>query len=85
MTHRLIPPILTPPWRRRSSSATTLRGVLIVLALASVLGWSATGRAQAQPTYYPEAPATNADLEALRAEMKQQAEAAQRRLEAHER
>lgn len=87
MTHRLIPTNLTPTWRRRSRSATTLRGVVIVLALASALGWSATGRAQTQaqqPTYYPEAPASIADLEALRAEMKQQAEAAQRRLEAHE-
>ncbi|MCU1283061.1 MAG: hypothetical protein JWM53_6607, partial [bacterium] len=53
-----------------------------VLVLASALFLSTTAHAQAP--LGPEAPATAADLDAIRGEMRQQAESAQRRLEADE-
>ncbi len=50
--------------------------------LASAVGFSATARAQVP--FGPEAPASAADLDALRVEMRQQAAASQHRLQADE-
>jgi hypothetical protein len=56
-----------------------------VLVLASVVGASATARAQTTPATQPaDRPVSQSDLDAVRAAAEQKADAVERRLEAHE-
>lgn len=78
MPHRFVPEKLTCTWR-------------LVLVLASVVGVSATARAQtAAPTPAPppaqpsDPPARQSELDAVRVAAEQEIDAVERRLEAHE-